>query len=171
MSVWSNLRAPALPVQSFRLRVTPGWRIYQKVWFVFLVGILIMNAWQHDRIATPLLAVAVLLAPLSWRPGTRPRLIVSPDGITYETSLFTLRAGWGEVGRIGRYRGGVDGIVLTRAAWERPRWLGWVRRPPRAFIPLRNGMGGPYWERGLSDALRAYAPWLACGIGEERSYA
>lgn len=121
-----------------------------------------------------MLAVGIfifLMLAISSRQYFRNRLLVTPQGITYQSGWSVLHVPWQDMEYIGRsltrswYRGW-EGIIPRVAHWENPRWILWPARWRPQFIPVWNRSMGALWDRALFDDIFHYAPWLA-GYGKD----
>lgn len=95
---------------------------------------------------------------------TQTRLILSADGVTYDTFWESLHTDWANVARIGPTTLGaiaIDAFLLHRPATRRLRWYGFpfLRILPRAALPI-TGFGRAWGDDPLAAAIRRYAPQL-----------
>jgi len=140
----------------FRVYHTKAWRYMWVVlpitWLSFLAS-LVSRAWNHDRFGIVLGCGAVIFYTFFAWFFDSIRLVISPEGVTYQSAGSTLFAPWQVLAHTER-----DTLRVQGGIWQHVR-VNVLMRRAKAEIPLR-GTFGAFWERGAYEALGAYAPWL-----------
>ena len=96
--------------------------------------------------------------------NTTTVLEVTAHGVSFSARGWNLTSTWEGVDHIEHQGSRADLVLRDEETWKPQRWYARVFSvpSPRTTIPLR-GWYGEWWDAGVYDDIRRYAPWLIDG--------